>query len=206
VGNATADGTGAGFGPALLATVANGGSYANLESQVTEVVGVGGQAMVGTMAKILAGDNASGTTANVSMAWRVRQVGESTGLGVPVVSDVVDLNGVVGTYVLLMDYNENDPSIAGNEADLAAAGLIYLAWLNPASGWENAGLGAPVLGDYDGNLTVGNWGVNTASNTVWAVVDHTSEFAVVLEPATMGFLALGGLAMIGAGIARRRKA
>ena len=33
-----------------------------------------------------------------------------------------------------------------------------------------------------GDLTVGDWGVNTVNHTVWAVLNHDSEFAVVPEP------------------------
>jgi hypothetical protein len=39
-----------------------------------------------------------------------------------------------------------------------------------------------------GDLTLGDWGVNTASNTVWAVVDHNSDFAAVPEPGTLALL------------------
>ena len=31
-------------------------------------------------------------------------------------------------------------------------------------------------------MTLGDWGVNTANNTVWAVVNHNSEFAVIPSP------------------------
>jgi hypothetical protein len=43
------------------------------------------------------------------------------------------------------------------------------------------------------------------NNTVWVVLDHNSEFAVVPEPATLAFLMFGGLSMAGAGIIRRRR-
>lgn len=57
--------------------------------------------------------------------------------------------------------------------------------------------------DYPGfNLAdyMGSFGVDIEDNTVWAVLDHTSEFAVIPEPATLSLLALGGLLTI-----RRRR-
>jgi hypothetical protein len=39
-------------------------------------------------------------------------------------------------------------------------------------------------------FTLGNYGVDTANNVVWAVINHNSEFAVP-EPATIALLGLG---------------
>ncbi len=60
--------------------------------------------------------------------------------------------------------------------------------------------GIPINDSNVGNY-LGSWGVDTATHTVWAVVDHNSEFAVVPEPASMSLLLLGGLL----GLKRRRK-
>jgi hypothetical protein len=45
-----------------------------------------------------------------------------------------------------------------------------------------------------------------ANDVVWAVLNHASDFAVVPEPATMAFLALGGAAMTAAALKRKRTA
>ena len=33
------------------------------------------------------------------------------------------------------------------------------------------------VGPWNGDMTLGDWGVNTSNHTVWAVVNHNSEFA-----------------------------
>lgn len=158
-------------------------------------------------------------TQEVGMNWRLHTADEhSNDL---LVSDVVQLTLDVtkladGKYVLEMSYNEGDEWISGNELNLAKVGRIFIAWDN--SGWMNAGtnlVGVGVVGNDNmtmnwsqlgGSTNVGDWGVDTDANTVWVVLNHAGDFAVVPEPATVAFLALGGLSMIGAAIRRRRVA
>ena len=47
------------------------------------------------------------------------------------------------------------------------------------------------VGPWNGDMTLGDWGVNTSNHTVWAVLDHNSEFAVTPEPSTLALLAAG---------------
>ena len=217
VGNATADASNSqtSFGAALAAPVGKNASYANLESKVTATTGSGGAGMVGSTATILAGTNSSsGSAQTVSMAWRTQASSEGTRL----VSDVLDLSGMAlndvsgetSPFVLQMDYDPG--SLGGDVAVMASEEMIQLVWLNPATGnWENAidgnfgtNFGNFYLGAWpNGDMTLGDWGVNTANHTVWAVLDHNSDFAVVPEPSTLILLAGSALGL--AGFWRRRK-
>lgn len=201
---------------------------------------------LGTTARIRAG--AGGDTATtVSMAWRSRTDIEVDSRGYPmdgiqmppmaydsygVISDVLDLNGVVGEYVLEMDYSDDARVITGagwpyTEDGMAALGFLYLGWFEdtPSGGviptvreWVNAvdgnsGAGSHAvrnyLGSYDDFLTdplysdtsnlskyLGSWGVDTTGNTMWAILDHNSEFSAVPEPATLSLLGIGGVALL----------
>jgi probable HAF family extracellular repeat protein len=104
-----------------------------------------------------------------------------------IASDVV---GVTGTgkdmFVLQLSYDEGLANLSfGGEAH------AYLSWLDPADRlWKNAVTGndggAPVhqVGAYDPTVdfVLGYFGVDTAANTVWAVLDHNSSFAIVGVP------------------------
>ncbi len=214
VGSATADHSGSAdtFGPALSASVANGGSLANLSSTVTST----GNGELGTVATILAGttDDTVGAT-TVSMSWRTRTGGELGHL----LSDVVNLSGIDGhlssggNYVLEMKY---DTAILGSGASsLAPGGGIYLASRpDGTSPWENAVLGNSNAGTvglslYEGNVAwnssfnvLGEWGVDTSTGVVWAVLDHNSQFAVVPEPGSMALLLIG---LVGVAAVLRRR-
>lgn len=92
-------------------------------------------------------------------------------------------SGVNDKYVLEMSY---DPATAAALGDLSK---LYLAWFDPSDNtWKNA-----VDGNSDGgasaqsisgaynpstDFVLGDYGVDTADSTVWAVVDHNSLFGV----------------------------
>ncbi len=142
------------------------------------------------------------------MAWRTQTLGEG------LFSDVVDVNGMAlsggsgqtAAFVLQMTYI---PALI-----LSANELPYLGWLNPTTdSWENAVLGNfgsgnetfVGVGAWNGDMTLGDWGVNTASDTVWAVLNHNSEFAVTPEPSSLALLAAGAVALIGYRLKRRKR-
>jgi fibronectin-binding autotransporter adhesin len=220
------------YGSARLADIANGDTLAGYSSTVTAAAAnspnPGDRKALGTTATILTGTATSDMT--VSMAWRVRGANESSSIPANndngtlaagyLISDVVNLSGmgagVTDTFVLQMSYNEallgvDGPSAAQHEAAGAALGRIFLAW-NDGGTWVNAvtgntgGTAQFFNRDYSAGLdgtTLGHWGVDTTTNTVWAVLNHNSEFAVIPEPST---LVLGGLALLGfAGVGLRRR-
>ena len=208
VGNATAYATNSqtSFGPALTAPVAQNASYTNLESKATVALspsaGIAGYSMVGSTATILAGTNSSGSAQTVSMAWRTQTLAERTSPAL--ISDVVQLvlegnSGQTDPFVLQMTYNPALlPLGAGSEGQWAANEGIYLGWLDNGT-WVNAVTGNygtnndyfVGIGAWNGNTTLGDWGVNTANHTVWAVVNYNGDFAVVPEPATLVLLGVG---------------
>jgi hypothetical protein len=57
------------------------------------------------------------------------------------------------------------------------------------------------LNDATLNQYLGSFGCDTTTDTVWAVLDHNSQFGVVPEPSTLSLLALGLPALL----ARRRR-
>jgi hypothetical protein len=174
--------------------------------------------MVGSTATILAGTNGSGSGQTVSMAWRTQTQAERYNR--ELTSDVLRLTGMTfsGTnqtspFVLQMGY---DPSLlplgADSEGLWATKKGIYLVWLDPAtSRWENAiegNIGVNAGGFHleawpSGDITLGDWGVDTDHHTVWAVLDHNSDFAVVPEPSIFALLGAGAVALLGCAWRRR---
>ena len=132
-------------------------------------------------------------------------------------------------FVLQMNYNDAALTALGlSENSLALSGELRLGWKNGANptdwttatagnvgsngvnantnfqgSWANFLTANPGLNSSNLNDYLGSRGVDQASNTVWAIIDHNSEFAVIPEPST---LVLGGLAMLGfAGVGLRRR-
>lgn len=136
--------------------------------------------------------------------------------GAGLFSDIVNLTGLSGErFVLSLTY---DPGSLGS---FGASDLLL--------GWEENGsfvnavfgnsenqvdLSSPFQGGWgayqlETGLTIdtalGAYGVNTADNSVWAVLDHNSSFAAVPEPSTYALLALAGAGFAAYRIRRRAR-
>lgn len=184
------------------------GSTALSSSTLAGSAGAGQPPSLGTTAVLLRYANTSGNDTGVAMSWRTRTASEAAlsengtkSVGY-LISDVVSLtgmtNGTIGNtatqtdpFVLEISYNEL--LLHGKEAFSALNQGIHLAW-NENGTWVNAVLGNQGAGNspefvnrgYQAGdeLFLGRWGVNTTANTVWAVLNHNSEFAVIPEPTT----------------------
>jgi uncharacterized repeat protein (TIGR03803 family) len=104
-------------------------------------------------------------------------------------------------------------------SNLCAQTLTTLASFNGYNGDEpEAGLtlsGNTLYGttsggganDYGTVFALGDWGVNTATDTVWAVVNHNGEFAssaATPEPSSLALLAAGAAGLLAYGWHKRR--
>jgi autotransporter-associated beta strand protein len=157
-----------------------------------------------TVAGIVAGTAGSPASLAPTFAWSPKSG--------PALSDILDLSGTSGTVqILSLSY---DPTALGG----ADPGTLLLGWKQGGS-WVNAtagnlmGPGSSALFDQVGSFSslgiaassahLGSWGRDPASQTVWAVVDHNSEFTVIAVPEP-GTLLAAGLAL--AALIRARRA
>ena len=161
--------------------VPQGGSY----TAVVDTVAAGaayGETYRGTTARILAGSNGSTNKDYIARAF-VREV--NTGWAPSALaSDVLSLWGLADlatnrtdTYVLSLSY---DPTAVTPQQ--AASGAFCLASKDAFGHWVNAvdlnlgGLRQFVAGPFDPSYTLGAYGVDTTTHTVWAVLNHASDF------------------------------
>lgn len=173
-------------------TVSNAGALVKRDLAISTAYDVGttnalkssftSTAYLDTTAKILSGT--SGAARNLEMSFS-----DSSGAGNDVIrrSDVFTISGTAtDAYVL----------------QLTASGLAadsVLGWLNGSSQWVAAGT-TYFDTAYNNILTVGNYGFDSSTGSLWAVVNHGGSFAAVPEPTS----AVVGL-LIGAGLLRRRR-
>ncbi|NCX97209.1 MAG: hypothetical protein EBX35_01075, partial [Planctomycetia bacterium] len=141
-----------------------------------------------TAAGILAGTVPAGGT-TLTGSWDLAGGGDQY-------SDVLSLSGT-GTgnaFVLSMSYSATAPAnllAALNIAQRPGPGGEFVP-----VGTSAQGVGVPWTSAF---TTVGQYGVDTSTQTVWVVTDQGTQFVVVPEPSTV---ALGGAAMLGLAVRR----
>ena len=131
-------------------------------------------------------------------------------------------------FVLEMSYDPNSLlSIWGlTESQAVAQDCLYLGYLDlgedgllggtglNADHWSRAVDGnfggmPNFVGNHAYNssyFVLGDYGVDTTNHVVWAVVDHSSQFAVVPEPSTFALLTIGGICLLGLAWRRNQRA
>ena len=224
----------AAFGPAMTAHVAQGASYANLASTVTSTTGSGGRGMVGSTASILGGTASGPANVSMAWRTSVAQPGGANESFVSDVVDLSGITVVDGqthdgsvhtdTFALEMSYDPAAVTARTGLSELAAAeaGDIVMDYLDLGSSgladgagsqWEPAVAGNfgstnehfVGVGAWDGDMTLGDYGVDVDTHTVWAVVNHNSQFAVVPEPSALVLLAAGAVGLVTLRLRRPRK-
>ena len=177
------------------AVVESGKSY--------EGLGLTADSALGTQAELLAG-TASGVK-DVEMAFDTIAPGGFSAVNDALrVSDVVSLTGTGGDLIVLqLTYDESMLNGLA-EGDLRLGWLRSGEWVLAIDGNSSGSIAMFYGGAYQDGYTLGAYGVDTTSNTVWAVIDHNSEFAVaaVPEPSTIALLGAVGLAFV---VFRRRR-
>ena len=211
------------FGYSLNGTeklVAQGGSYAMTHS-IAAGTSYGENGYAGTTMAILKGTNAGtdktsdgrAMTKDVNVGWAPQAKGPAGAL-----SDVLSITGMT-------ELGKGDKTDTFTLSLTVAAGVLNTADLSnfiiaskDANGnWLNTvdlnfgGTKNFVSGAFSDVYALGTWGVDAASNTLWAVVNHNSDFVAtsltaIPEPSTYAAL-FGAAALAIVGVRRfRRKA
>jgi autotransporter-associated beta strand protein len=161
-----------------------------------------------TVAQLVAGGTGASVALDPAFAWSAPIAGVTY-------SDVLDLTNTHGTIqILQMTYDESLIA-GGSESDILLGWNSSGSWVNAIDGNIGSSGGSSVTnasGSYAslGILStadyLGSWGRDTTTNTVWAVVNHNSEYAsVVIVPEPGAFSLAGvGLALVCWTAARRR--
>jgi hypothetical protein len=134
----------------------------------------------GTVAKVLGGTHAAGAAdANSVACTKVVATGWDSG-SAPLSSDILALWGI-NSYVGSSQPDSYSLSLASKAT---VKSNYYLAALDPYGNWVNAVSlntgGAPtfVSGPWSPTYALGTYGVDPASNSVWAVLNFNGKFAI----------------------------
>ncbi len=207
---------------AIVRRVAASGTYAGLGSSITNL----GTGELSTTADILDGSASAQADVGMAWRTRTAAektqgggglISETLNLGgiASYGGGIHDGSHQTDTFVLQMNY---DPSQLSNiwgltESQAVAENRLYLGSLNlGADGllgtaddqWINAvddnfGGTPNFVGDQPYNssyFVLGDYGVDVQTHTVWAVLNHNSDFAVVPEPSTLVLLAAGAIGLV----------
>jgi hypothetical protein len=192
--------------PVSSPSIGPGGSYAGLSTKVNS-----GAA---TEAIIRFGSNGSAGNKTVTETWRLRTADETSGevpfgagLGPKprIISEVLDLQGTGSDKIVLQMTYDQSGFLPGQEAEAANLGWIQIVSFDGSNWVPTTSLNSPPGGHFAGvaawgsDTTLGDWGVDTSANVVWAVINHNSTFAVVPEPQSVAVVGLAAL-----WLARRR--
>lgn len=133
------------------------------------------QGAFGTKADILGGIAGAARTVDATFSTTPFDVPTNDGARV---SEIFTLTGTANeTFVLQLSY-------AVDPEGLLIARLV-------GDEWVSLGTGTFVEGAWNSSYTaVGTYGIDTASNTVWAITDQSGAFAVIPEPSTVLLLGL----------------
>jgi hypothetical protein len=137
----------------------------------------------GAVAKILAGSNGNlSDDANQTPCVRVVATGWTGATGGSV-SDILSLRGI-DTYPNSSSKDTFVLSLSPNTAYGALLQNYVLVTLDSNGNWVNAvnfnqgGVKNAVGGPWNSSYTLGTYGVDAASNTAWAVLNHDGVFAI----------------------------
>ena len=97
------------------------------------------------------------------------------------ISDVIELElGDEMKFVLQIGFDAE--AMANSLSDLRLGWFDGAEWINAILG--NSGDAENFVGftAWDGEFSLGDWGVDAEAGTVWAVLDHGGQFAVIAVP------------------------
>jgi DNA repair exonuclease SbcCD nuclease subunit len=174
--------------------IPEGAAYTTVADTTAKAVANGETGYVGTAMQMLGGVNASTATNNYGKAHsKAVDTGWSPANGTA--SDILtvwgtsEVGGQVDTYSLSLAYNP--ASVTGAQI---SSGAFCLASKDAFGHWANAvdanigGNRQFVLGAYDSSYPLGTYGVDTASHTVWTVVNHQGDFAATTLSEVVNFV------------------